>query len=284
MSESITVEGKTLNQAIQNATSQLGAGGFEDINYEFVREHFRGGAYTVQITAQMCDPQEVAGRNAHRELAEAAREWMVECMESFGADARVRSSLKGSSGILVEVRCDEDGSLLIGKEGRNLQAFETLMREHFADQPDIELTLDIEDYRSRSRAPRRDDDRARGDDDRGRGDRGGDRGGRGGDRGGRGGDRGGRGGDRGGRGGDRGGDRGGHRSRRPGDEERDQAIAAETKAAVEQVLSGAESSIVLSDMNSYERHLAHTVVKESEGVGSRSVGDGPDRQVEVFAE
>ena len=169
MTESITVEGKTLNEAIQSATSQLGAGGSEDIHYEFVREHFRGGAYTVQITAKMCDEQELAGRNAKRELAEAAREWMVECMESFGAEARVRSSLKGESGILVEVRCDEDGSLLIGKEGRNLQAFETLMKEHFADQPGIELTLDIEDYRSRSRAPRRDNDRGRGDDDRGRG-------------------------------------------------------------------------------------------------------------------
>jgi len=279
MSEPITVEAKTLNEAILSATSQLGAAGFEDISYEFVREHFRGGAYTVQITAAMCSEEELAGRNAHRDVAAAARDWMSDCLASFGAEGKVRSLLKGGSGILVEVQCEEDGSLLIGKEGRNLESFELLMKQAvLGDRTDISLSLDIEGYRSRSAdGPRREGGRDRDDYRGGRDDRP-DRGGRGGrdDRGGRGGRD-----DRGGRAGR---DDRGRRSRRPGDEERDQAISAETRAAVERILAGDESAIVLSEMNSYERHLAHTVVKDCDGVGSRSVGDGPDRQVEVFAE
>jgi predicted RNA-binding protein Jag len=35
-------------------------------------------------------------------------------------------------------------------------------------------------------------------------------------------------------------------------------------------------------MNSYERHVAHSTIKEIEGVTSRSVGDGRDKLVEVI--
>jgi predicted RNA-binding protein Jag len=264
MSENITVEAGTLNEAISSAAAKLGAAGAEDISYEFVREHFRGGAYTVQITAAMCSAEDVAGRVAHREVASKAQLWMTDCLASFGSQGKVRSSLRGKDSILVEVQCDEDGSLLIGKEGRNLEAFEALMNcAVLGDAKSPSLSLDIEGYRSRGSGPSRNDARpSRDRDDRGRGDRG--RGDRGRD--------------------DRGrGDRG-RRPRREGDAERDQAITAETGSAIEKVLSGEESGIVLSEMNSYERHLAHTVVKDAEGVGSRSVGSGPDRRVEVFAE
>ncbi len=261
MSETITVEAGTLNEAISSAAAQLGATGIEDVSYEFVREHFRGGAYTVQISAAMCSEDEIAGRAQHRDLAAKAEKWMTECLASFGSQGRVRASLRGKDSLLVEVQCEEDGSLLIGKEGRNLKAFEALLTSAVMDgDAGLSLSLDIEGYRSRSRGPRRDDDRPprNRDGDRGRRD------------------------DRGRRGRD--GDRGGRRPRREGDEERDRAITAETSTAIDKVLAGDESSIVLGEMNSYERHLAHTVIKDADGVGSRSVGDGSDRRVEVFAE
>ena len=40
--------------------------------------------------------------------------------------------------------------------------------------------------------------------------------------------------------------------------------------------------VQFTDLNSYERYLAHTVVKEIDGVDSRSVGKGADKAVEVF--
>ncbi len=261
MSENITVEAGTLNEAISSAAAQLGAAGIEDISYEFVREHFRGGAYTVQISAAMCSEDEIAGRTRYRELAAEAEKWMTDCLANFGSQGRVRASLRGKDSLLVEVQCEDDGSLLIGKEGRNLKAFEALLTSAvIGDHEGISLSLDIEGYRSRSRSPRRDEERPRRgrDGDRGRRD------------------------DRGGRGRD--GARGGRRPRREGDDERDRAISAETRTAIDKLLAGDESSIVLGEMNSYERHLAHTVIKDADGVGSRSVGDGSDRRVEVFAE
>jgi predicted RNA-binding protein Jag len=263
MSQNITVEAGTLNEAISSAAAKLGAAGVEDINYEFVREHFRGGAYTVQISAAMCSEEDLAGRVAHREVAGKAELWMKDCLASFGSKGKVRSTLRGKGSILVEVQSEEDGSLLIGKEGRNLKAFEALMNcAVLGAAKSPSLSLDIEGYRGRGSGASRNDDRGPG---RGRDDRGPRRG-------------------RDDRGPRRGRDDRGRRPRREGDAERDQAITAETTSAIEKVLSGDESGIVLSEMNSYERHLAHTVVKDADGVSSRSVGSGSDRRVEVFVE
>jgi predicted RNA-binding protein Jag len=34
-------------------------------------------------------------------------------------------------------------------------------------------------------------------------------------------------------------------------------------------------------MNSYERHLVHSLVKETPGLSSRSVGDGNQKRIEI---
>jgi predicted RNA-binding protein Jag len=50
------------------------------------------------------------------------------------------------------------------------------------------------------------------------------------------------------------------------------------------VLAGDAEAITLSDMNSYERHVAHSAIKVIEGVSSRSVGDRREKIVEVYAD
>ena len=49
------------------------------------------------------------------------------------------------------------------------------------------------------------------------------------------------------------------------------------------MIAGDEESIRLGRMNSYERHVAHSTIKEIDGVDSRSVGRGSRKRVEVFA-
>ncbi len=51
--------------------------------------------------------------------------------------------------------------------------------------------------------------------------------------------------------------------------------------AIATALAG-DGPVRLDDLNSYERHLAHSAAKEAEGVESRSVGHGPDRAVEIY--
>ena len=64
---------------------------------------------------------------------------------------------------------------------------------------------------------------------------------------------------------------------------RDAEIQEAVRAAADRVLAG-EESVIMDGMNPYERHLAHTAIREMEGVASQSVGEGRDRRVEVIAD
>jgi len=263
MSEFISAEGATLNEALQGAIEKLGASSVEELSWNFVKEHFRQGAWSVLLEAGLRTEEEIQAMRDVRRAADDAANWMREALSLFGVQARVRSRMVGQAvqvGIL-----SPDASLLIGREGKNIQAFQLLLKEFVRrNTGNEEVRLDVDSPDQGERRPRREDRDSDGD--------GGRRGGRGRDGGGRGRD----GGRRDGRG--RRGERG---ARSKGDEERDEAIRVEAREAAERVLAGDDDSIQLSDMNSYERHVAHDAIKEIEGVHSKSVGEGRDKVVEV---
>jgi predicted RNA-binding protein Jag len=263
MMQSVSGEGPTLSEALQSAAEQLGAGSLEELSWSFVREHFRQGAWSVLVEAGLRTAEEIETLKKGREAADRAAEWIRELLQRFGIEAKVKSRMVGEN-VQVAV-LSPDASLLIGREGKNIQAFQLLLRrfvERNFGERDVRLDVD---------SPDRVEDRGRGrdrDDDGGRGrDRDADGGG-------------GR-----GRDGDRDG-RGERQAREPreGDAERDEAIRVEAREAAEQVLAGDSEAITLSDMNSYERHVAHSAIKVIDGVSSRSVGDRREKLVEVFAD
>jgi len=266
MMQSVSGEGPTLSEALQSAAEQLGADSLEELSWSFVREHFRQGAWSVLVEAGLRTAEEIDALKKGREAADRAAEWMREMLRLFGIEAKVKSRMVGEN-VQVAV-LSSDASLLIGREGKNIQAFQLLLRrfvERNFGERDVRLDVDSPDHvEDRGRGRDRDDDRGRGrdrDDDRGRGRGRGDRDGDGGGRGER-----------------------QAREPREGDAERDEAIRVEAREAAEQVLAGDAEAITLSDMNSYERHVAHSAIKAIEGVSSRSVGDRRDKVVEVYAD
>jgi predicted RNA-binding protein Jag len=280
MTDRISAEGETLNETLATAVQLLGAHSIDEIGYAFDKEHFRKGARTVKLEAWLKGEEDLAALRADRKGVDDAKAWMTEAMARFGAEVKVSARKGGDGRVYVQVLAMEDARLLIGRQGTNIRALQALLEEALkrAGNDNIELKLDVdspEDERGgRDDRGGRDRGRDRDRGDRDRGDR--DRGGR--DRGGR--DRGGRDRDRGARGGrDRGGRGGRDRDR---DRERDQEIQAAARGAADKILDGDNDAIVLGDMNSYERHLAHATIKDIEGVDSRSVGSGGDRNVEVF--
>jgi len=247
MTERITIEADSLAIALKQAAEQLGANSAEEIGYEFDKEHFRQGAYTVKLHAFLKGPEVLAKIAAERAVVDDAKAWMEGMLGAFGSAGSVSARKGGDGRLFVEVLSEEDARLLIGKQGRNIRALQATLEAALARKGyEIELKLDVESPED----GRRDRD---------------DRGGRG-----RGRDRD----DRGGRG------RGRDRDRDPA---RDEEVKALTREAADVVLSGDEDAIKLPDMNSYERHLAHATIKEIDGVDSRSVGRGDKRNVEVFA-
>ncbi len=265
MSKVVIAEGNSVADALRNAAEQMGADP-ADLKWTIDREHFP--AMTVKIHVEPLDEAAIEARKAQAKVAEGAVQWVEGALDKFGStDAKVSARVKGST-ITVNIDTEEDSGLLIGKEGKNLEALQALFRKSLEKSfADYELVLDVGGYRSRDRGGR--DDRGRGRDrdrdDRGRG-RGRDR-----DRG-RGRDRD----DRGRRGRDR-----DDRGRGSKDPARDEELKVRVREAAEKARDNGEP-IQFKDLNSYERYLAHTVVKDIDGVDSRSVGKGADKAVEVF--
>jgi predicted RNA-binding protein Jag len=56
------------------------------------------------------------------------------------------------------------------------------------------------------------------------------------------------------------------------------------RTIAERVLETGEAEQVRRTLNSYNRRIVHMTVKEIEGVGSRSLGEGTDKTIELFRE
>ena len=280
----VPAEGDDVNAAIAAAATQLGVTSGH-VNWTLDKGWFRNdsGAVvprdTLRIFAWTRDPAEL-------EAQDDTQKWLSQLIGHMGFEgAKVAVSGAGDSlSCRLEVA---DPGRLVGRRGVTLKAVEHLLLMSVgADHPEKSFRLDV---------PKGDRDDRGG--DRDRGDRGGDRdrgdrGGRGGDR-----DRGGRGGDRdrgprrersdrGGERSERGGERGERRPRGPRREEDDAALARKlrrmARKIVDRVLETGEAETVRKELNSFDRRIVHLVATETKGVGSRSIGDGSYKQIEIY--
>lgn len=266
----VTAEGRTLRAALEAAAAQLGVP-YVQVEHKIDMAHFRSaqgggvGADTVKIFAWAKDPVDLAP-------VQAAEDWMKGLLASMEREGSVRAELRGST-VVVHVDAGEAGRHLVGRGGTTLQAIQHLLESAIAEQfPNHTFRIDI------ARADDGGERRDRGDRDRDRGDRG-DRDRDRGERSARG-DRG----DRGGR--DR--DRGDRRDRRDGDRPRRNDADVDdlkrlARKLAEKVRSTGEPETIRRELNSYDRRIVHVEIAEMDGVGSRSVGEGHERRIEIYA-
>ena len=88
---------------------------------------------------------------------------------------------------------------------------------------------------------------------------------------------------------DRRGDRGRSRDRdreRGGrtSEREEEALQRMAQNIAERVLETGEAEEIRKALNSYNRRIVHMAIKEIDGVGSRSLGEGNDKTIELFKE
>jgi predicted RNA-binding protein Jag len=62
------------------------------------------------------------------------------------------------------------------------------------------------------------------------------------------------------------------------------ALQGMARKMAERVLETGEAEQVRRTLNSYNRRIVHMTIKEIEGVGSRSLGEGNDKTIELFRE
>ena len=140
----IAVEGGSLNEALDNAGEALGVGSDHEFDFEYDKDHFRSGADTVRIFAWRRDPKLL-------EAVGFAREFVVGFLDRFGVeDARVRVIEEDEKVILSVNAPGKEGNLLIGREGKNLDALQHVLTAAMVHQgSDLKAVIDVEEYRSR---------------------------------------------------------------------------------------------------------------------------------------
>ncbi len=266
----VTAEGRNLRAALESAAEQLGVP-YAQVEHKIDLAHFRSaqgagiGADTVRIFAWAKNPEDLAP-------VLAAEDWMKGLLASMERTGTVRAELRSGT-VVVHVDAGEAGRHLVGRGGTTLQAIQHLLVSAVGERfPNHTFRIDI------ARADREEEGERRGYGDRERrGER--DRGDRG---------------ERGERGersarGDRG-DRGERRDRRPRDEDRPRRSDTDVddlkrlaRKIAEKVRKTGEPELIRRELNSYDRRIVHVEIAEMEGVGSRSVGEGHDRRIEIYA-
>lgn len=74
------------------------------------------------------------------------------------------------------------------------------------------------------------------------------------------------------------------RAKPPKDEAADEELRDRTREAIEQVTAGSEAKVTLEDLNSYQRWIVHSLVRDTDGVRSQSFGRGARKTIEITAE
>ncbi len=255
----VNAEGAHIRAAVTSAAGELGVTPAA-VQFTIDKAWFKnqgGGSQprdTVKIIAWVRDAEEV-------EAASDAETWLTGLVERMGFEGTVGAEMRDGGVIVLKVNLKDRTPHFVGRRGVTLQAIRHLLEQSVgADYPDKTFQLDVADNR-----PRRDDD-DRGE-RRGRGDRD-DRRGRGRDR-----DRG-RGRDR-----DRDRDRGGDR-----DEANAARLGKMARNIAKRVRKTGEAEVVRKELNSYDRRVVHMAIADMDGVGSRSLGDGSHKQIEIFKE
>lgn len=176
------------------------------------------------------------------EVADDTRAWVTDLLGHMDIEAEVKIYGDDNS-ITIQLK-SESGGKLVGKRGRTLQAIQHLLAGSVgADHEDTTFRIDVADDRDRDGG--RDRDR-----------------------------------DRGGRGRDRDRDGGGRRDKRD-DERNARKLKDLTSKIAVRVNETGEAEVIRKELNSYDRRLVHVAAKEL-GVGSRSIGEGNHKQIEIY--
>ncbi len=144
--ERVAVEGSDLADALVQGCEALDLSGEHELEYEYDKTHFAMGADTVRIFVWSKDPGQM-------EAVRFAIEFTEGFLEKFGVrNGRVRA-IEEQEKTTLSVDAGDDANLLIGQDGKNLDALQHVLANAMAHAGhDYKVVLDVEAYRSRREA------------------------------------------------------------------------------------------------------------------------------------
>ncbi len=154
--------GKTLEEAQQDALSQLGASE-DEVEFEVLKRPgafsgiLGGAVYRVRATLKESEPTQVeeppADEVPHQDLAEAGHELLQQMVDLMGIEGEVHIEDCSEDEVVLNVE-GEDMGLLIGRHGATLDAVQLIVAIGANRQVEegARVIVDAEDYRARHKA------------------------------------------------------------------------------------------------------------------------------------
>lgn len=144
----IVGEGPTLEEALSSAAQELGVESAQALKWDYEREHFRGGAWSVRILAQTLPAEELAALKADEAKTSEARGWLRELLGWFHNDRAMIANRRRGEQLVLSIEGARDGKLIIGRDGKNLPAFQHLLDKAMAKAvgKDTRVLLDVDGY------------------------------------------------------------------------------------------------------------------------------------------
>jgi predicted RNA-binding protein Jag len=142
-------EGPTLVEALRSAAQELGVSDLNALKWEFEREHFRGGAWSVRVSAEQLPAEELAAIQADEGKTSEGHKWLREMLRWFHNDGAVISNRRRGDQLILSIEGARDGKLIIGRDGKNLPAFQHLLDKAMARAlggRDTRVLLDVDGY------------------------------------------------------------------------------------------------------------------------------------------
>ncbi len=144
----ISGEGPTLWDALQSAAAQLGVEGVHSLKWDYEREHFRGGAWSVRVSAEAAAAGQPVARQSTEGPTTDAHRWLRTLLGWFHNDGASISSRSRGEKLVLSIDGARDSKLFIGRDGKNLPAFQHLLDKAVTrgSDPDTRVLLDVDGY------------------------------------------------------------------------------------------------------------------------------------------
>lgn len=150
----IEFEGKTVDDAMKKALSQLGIDDPSKVKLEVVDEG-KSGIFGFGVSRKAKIRLYYSENNI--DVGESAKEILTNILNRMGIKGGVKDLKEGSQGVYIEIESEQSG-LIIGRKGKTLEALQFLLSliVNHKTGSDKKIILDIESYRDkREKAIRR---------------------------------------------------------------------------------------------------------------------------------
>ena len=144
----LEMEGKTVDDAVKRALTQLGIIDQSEVNIEVVSQG-KSGIFGFGVSKSAL--VRVLYNENIADVGEIARDVLTSILDKMKLGAKIKDLKEGESKVYIEIESKNNSGLIIGRKGKTLEALQFMVNMIVNNKTSSEkkIILDIEDYREK---------------------------------------------------------------------------------------------------------------------------------------